>query len=129
MIFKQVFRVAFVALIWKQYKAAIISTALLVVYLLLVKNIHADILLAKTQSAAATNIGLSIAYKWLAYAVGVASYLGFHIFRSIKPSPQTLKDKAKQANITALDDSDDPFSAIREREHLRSRADFLDGQD
>jgi hypothetical protein len=127
--FKQVFRVAFVTLIWKQYKAAILSTLLLVVYLLLVKNIHADILLAKTQSGASANIGISIALKWLAYAVGVVCYLCFHIFRGLKPKPQTLKDKAKEANIAANDDNDDPFASIRERKVLRSRADFLDGKD
>ena len=128
MIFKQAFRIAFVALIWKQYKAAIISTLLLIIYLLLVKNIHADILLAKTQSNEVANIGLSIAYKWLAYGLGIASYLGFHIIRSLRPSKKDLKDTAKQANKDALIDENDPFSSIRERKKLRSRADFLDGK-
>lgn len=127
--FKQVFRVAFITLIWKQYKAAILSTFLLVVYLLLVKNVHADILLAKTQSGTAANIGLSIALKWLAYAIGVVSYIVFHIVRSLRPKPQTLKDKAKEANMVAGNDEDDPFASIRERKTLRSRADFLDGKD
>jgi hypothetical protein len=127
--FKQVFRVAFVTLIWKQYKAAIVSTLLLVLYLLLVKNIHADILLAKTQSGEAANIGLSIALKWLAYTVGVISYVFFHIFRGLRPKPQTLKDKAKEANMVASEDQNDPFASIRERKTLRSRADFLDGKD
>lgn len=128
MIFKQAFRIAFVALIWKQYKAGILSTLLLIIYLLLVKNIHADILLAKTQSNEATSIGLSIAYKWLAYGLGVTSYFGFHIIRGLRPSKKTLKEVAKQANEIALTDENDPFSTIRERGKLRSRADFLDGK-
>lgn len=128
MIFKQAFRVAFVALIWKQYKASIISTLLLIAYLFLVKNIHADILLANTQTGATTNIGLNIAYKWLAYAVGVVAYLAFHIIRSLRPNKQTLKNKAKQANVEANGDESDPFAAIRDRKTLRSRADFLDGK-
>lgn len=129
MIFKQAFRVAFVALIWKQYKAAIISTVLLIFYLLLVKNIHSDILLANTQTNTTTNIGWYIAYKWLAYGVGVIAYFGFHIVRSLRPSKQNLKDKAKLANIDAIDDEGDPFAAIRDRKTLRSRADFLDGKE
>lgn len=128
MIFKQAFRVAFVALIWKQYKAAIMSTALLIMYLLLVKNIHADILLTKTQSAIQTDIGMSIALKWLAYTLGVLIYIGFHALRGGKRNNKTLKEKAKEANIEAVTDEDDPFAAIRERKVLRSRADFLDGQ-
>lgn len=129
MIFKQVFRIAFIALIWKQYKGAIISTLLLLLYLLLVKNIHADILLAKTQSGQASSIGVSIVYKWLAYGLGVIAYLGFHVIRSLKPSKPDLKELAKQANMEAMDDENDPFAAIRKRETLRSRADFLDGKD
>jgi hypothetical protein len=127
--FKQVFRVAFVTLVWKQYKAAILSTLLLVVYLLLVKKINADMLLAKTQSGTAANIGLSIALKWLAYTIGIVIYVSFHTFRGLRPKPQTLKDKAKEANIVASEDEDDPFASIRERKVLRSRADFLDGKD
>jgi len=57
MIFKQIFRIAFVALVWKQYKGLIISS---------VKN--------------------------------------------------------------AQNDEDDPFSAIRDMEKLRSRADFIEQQ-
>jgi len=130
MIFKQVFRVAFVALIWKQYKAAIISTLLLIVYLLLVKNIHADILLAKTQSGTQAHIGLSIVIKWLAYALGVLAYLGFHIVRGLRPRKKTRQEKAKEASLAVTTgDANDPFSAILERKKLRSKADFLDGKD
>jgi len=134
MIFKQAFRVAFVALIWKQYKGAIISTVLLIIYLLLVKNIHADILLANTEAGGANSrLGLLILYKWLAYALGVLCYLAFHIIRGLRPSPKalnkSLKEKAKQANVDAQEDEDDPFAAIRKRKHLRSRADFLEGKD
>ena len=44
MVFKQIFRIAFVALIWKQYKALIVSTLLLIAFLLLISNVHDDYL-------------------------------------------------------------------------------------
>jgi len=37
-----------------------------------------------------------------------------------------FEEKAKQANIDAKHDQDDPFAAIRERKTLRSRADFIE---
>lgn len=129
MVFKQIFRVAFIALIWKQYKALIISTFLLIVFLLLVSNLHDDYLTHSQLQNDATDAGVSFIYKWIAYAVGVGSYFIFHFLRGLRPSKQTLEEKAKEANIIAKTDSDDPFAAIRERKKLRSRADFLDGKE
>ncbi len=129
MVFKQVFRVAFVALIWKQYKALIISTLLLIAFILLVGNVHEDYLTHSQLQEDSAGNGLSFIYKWIAYAFGVGAYFLFHFLRGLRPTKQTLKEKAKEANISAKDDNEDPFAAIRERKRLRSRADFLDGKD
>ena len=134
MIFKQIFRVAFIALIWKQYKALIVSTVLLVTYLLLVGSIHDDYLthsqLQKDPSGSGASngmsSGMSFVYKWAAYSLGVLLYFGFHAIRQPSSPQENLPERARQANKDAKHDLDDPFAAIREREKLRSRADFIE---
>lgn len=138
MIFKQVFRVAFVALIWKQYKAVIISTLLLFGYLFLVGSIHADFLTHTELQNDTSGSGLSFLYKWLAFALGTGVYFLFHYFRgrakrkTENPTGGLLRSKTKKPSKTSQqvsNDEDDPFAAIRERKKLRSKADFLEGKD
>ena len=133
MIFKQVFRIAFVTLIWKQYKAIIVSTLLLFIYLFLVSSVHADFLTHAELQKDASGSGLSFLYKWLAFTIGVAAYFLFHYLRGRpkKKSKQASKSSAtiNKKEINATESDDDPFAAIRERQKLRSRADFLDGKE
>jgi len=126
MVFKQIFRIAFVALIWKQYKGLIISTALLIAFLVLVGSVHSDYLTHSQLQDDTSSSGLSFIYKWIAYGTGIAVYFGFHAVRGSFTQKENLSEKAKQANIDAKVDQDDPFSAIRERKTLRSRADFIE---
>lgn len=128
MVFKQIFRVAFVTLIWKQYKAVIVSTFLIIAYLLLVGNLHSDYLAHSQLQNDSAGSGISFIYKWVAYTVGVMLYFGFHALRSKRPKKQDLAAKAKQANEIAKRDPQDPFAAIREKDKLRSRADFIEQQ-
>ncbi|MFQ3245544.1 MAG: hypothetical protein ACJAYF_000209 [Arenicella sp.] len=128
MVFKQVFRVAFVTLIWKQYKALIVSTFLLIAYLLLVGSVHSDYLTHSQLQKDTSASGMSFIYKWAAYTAGIVLYFGFHALRSSRPKKQDLAQKAKQANKTAKHDLEDPFAAIREKDKLRSRADFIEQQ-
>lgn len=122
MIFKQAFRVAFVALIWKQYKAAIVSTLLLLAYLFIVGSIHKDYLASLGPSEIDK---LSFIYKWAAYVVGFATYFAFHVLRGrLKTPKETTADKINESK--ELTDTDqDPFAAIRDRKKLRGRGDFL----
>lgn len=122
MIFKQAFRWAFITLIWKQYKFSIISTFLLIVFLLIVSNIHQDYLTAIGPE----NIDrLSFVYKWMAYVIGVLAYVFSHvIFAWLKPSKKAKKVKIE--SLKKLNNTDkDPFADIRSRKKLRSRSDFL----
>ena len=128
MVFKQIFRVAFVTLIWKQYKALIVSTFLIIAYILLVGNVHSDYLTHSQLQKDTSGSGMSFIYKWVAYTAGILLYFGFHALRSKRPKKQDLADKAKQANKTAKHDPQDPFAAIREKDKLRSRADFIEQQ-
>lgn len=122
MIFKQAFRVAFVALIWKQYKAAIVSTLLLIVYLFIVSSIHQDYLAALGPDGIDK---LSFIYKWAAYVTGFVAFFVFHMVRGkIKTGGVTSKDKISESKELTNTDQD-PFADIRSRKKLRSRADFL----
>ena len=134
--FKQVFRLAFVTVIWKQYKQVIVSTLLLFLFIFLVSNIHADFLTHTEMQKDTTGTGLSFIAKWLAYAVGVGLYFAYHAVRGRdknSSSKQNSKHKptTKHGLTTVESDSpdDDPFAEIRKRKTLRSRADFLEGKD
>lgn len=122
MIFKQAFRVAFVALIWKQYKAGIISTLLLLAYLFIVSNVHQDYLAAVGSDEINR---LTFIYKWAAYAAGIVTFILFHLLRGrLSPREPSTKEKIAEAK-ELTDTSEDPFASIRERKKLRSQADFL----
>ena len=126
MIFKQVFRVAFVTLIWKQYKSTIVSSLLLLAFLLIVSNIHSDYLTAVGPDKIDQ---VTFIYKWLAYTVGILVFLGFHLIRG-KWKATKLSDKEKIAHSKESEnEGDDPFAEIRKRDKLRSRADFLMDQE
>jgi len=129
MIFKQVFRLAFITLIWKQYKAVIISTLLLFLYLFLVSNIHSDFLTHTELQNDTSGSGLSFVYKWLAFALGVTAYFLFHFVRGKKTKSKSTKVPFKGTEAAPELDEDDPFANIRERKELRSRADFIEGKD
>ena len=130
--FKQIFRVAFVTLVWKQYKHIIVSTLVLFAFLYLVGNVHADFLRHAELQDQKEGLGLSFIYKWLGFLFGVVAYFTYHYFRTrVTGTDKTDKaSKKKVANAKAAlnneaDDGDDPFARIRSRKKLRSRADFL----
>ena len=130
MVFKQVFRIAFVTLIWKRYKALIISTALLIFSLYLIGQIHADFLQHWELQEDNSQTGQSFIYKWLAYISCISLYCAFHYFKSSKKPADTAQEKkAKQQSLASelenLSDDEDPFASIRKREKLRSRSDFI----
>lgn len=131
--FKQAFRFAFVALIWKQYKAVIVSTLLLFAYMFLVSNLHSDYLNHLKLQEQSTSSGLSFVYKWLAYLAAIFIYFLFHWWRSkaekSKKDSKTSNRKDKKVMLDKIDPNDDPFADIRKRKTLRSRADFIDGKD
>lgn len=127
--FKQVFRVAFVTLIWKQYKQLIVSTLLLFFYLFLVGSVHADFLKHAELQNEAADTGFSFVYKWVAFVGGVAIYFLYHYVRNQKIRRDKVDPKAKQKELIQeldeLQESDDPFADIRTRKKLRGRADFM----
>ena len=129
MIFKQVFRIAFVTFIWKNYKAWIVSTILLLFGFFLIGKIHADLLQYWQLQEEKSQIAASIIYKWIAYLGCALAYFLYHYFRP-KKAPETAKEtkekrKTLEKELTNLSPNEDPFSDIRNRDTLRSRSDFI----
>ena len=126
MIFKQVFRIAFITLIWKNYKAWIVSSILLLLSFFLIGRIHSDLLQYWELQQDTSQTAASIIYKWLAYIGSVLIYCLYHFFRP-KKTVKNQKDKRKELEheLTHLSPDDDPFNEIRNRKTLRSKSDFI----
>lgn len=130
MVFKQVFRLAFITFIWKQYKAWIVSTIILLTYLFVIGQIHADLLQIWELNKDTSHTSVSLLYKWAAYISGISIYGCYHLFRRKTP-PKDLKKAAKEEQkqlkkeLSSLPSDEDPFNEIRHRNKLRSRTDFL----
>lgn len=123
--FKQAFRIAFIALIWKQYKTSLVSTAILLVYLYLVGSIHADYLThASLQNEGTVGI-TSFVLKWLALALGVTVYAVFHLIRTKQKTTRSNKHERTAERDDTIKSTNDPFNEIRKRKKLRGPADFL----
>jgi len=131
MVFKQVFRLAFVTFIWKQYKAWIVSTVILLACLFIIGRIHADLLQVWELNKDTSHTSVSLLYKWSAYIACISIYCCYHIFRRKTPPPKELKKVAKEEQkklkkeLADLSPDEDPFNEIRQRNKLRSRSDFL----
>ena len=142
--FKQAFRFAFVALIWKQYKAAIVSTVALFSYLFLVSWIHGDYIASAQLENQTVGLGQSFVFKWIAFAGGIGMYCLFHWVRgriqrknkdknkdkTLKPTimPRVEHPYATNKIINDPELANDPFAHIRTRQKLRSRKEFEKGE-
>ncbi len=127
MIFKQAFRIAFVTFIWKQYKAWIVSTIILLTCILVIGEIHADLLQVWALNKHTSLTSSSLLYKWLAYIGCIAIYCFYHYFRPKKSKAVKNKENLNKIKkeLSRLSGDEDPFNAIRSRDKLRSRSDFL----
>jgi len=130
MVFKQVFRIAFITFIWKQYKTWIVSSILLLTCLYLIAQIHTDFLHHWELQQDNSQTGKSFIIKWLAYIGSISLYCLYHFFRpKRKPLPNDKKNKDQQkelnAQLKSLSADKDPFASIRARKTLRNRSDFI----
>ena len=130
--FKQVFRITFVTLIWKQYKRLIVSTLVLFAYLWLVGSIHEDYLNYAELQSDANLAGKSFIYKWAALMAGVLIYISFHLFRGKKAGQRNKTRSTKlnaKPNTSPTDpeqnEGPDPFAEIRLKKKLRSRSEIM----
>lgn len=144
---KQLFRLTFVAFVWKRYKQVIVSTLVLLLFLWITEKVHQDFVNYSQLNADTAYLGLSFVIKWLVFFLGSVVYLGINVwFRSnnTTPSegdsllnkmqstaphtPSPSSNNQQDASATSTSESanaSDPFDAIRHKETLRSKADVV----
>jgi len=130
--FKQIFRIAFVSLIWKQYKAIIISTVVLFAYLWLIGSVHSDYLSYAELQEDKSLAGRSFLLKWAALTSGVLLYIAYHVLRGSRSRRNSASDQGNALSGTLVNRSNedtnsnnpDPFAAIRSKKKLRTRAEI-----
>lgn len=134
---KNLLHLTLLTVIWKKYRSMILSTLVLFGYFFLISLLHDDYLsyseLNQTQQQ---YLGISFIVKWLAFLLGLLIYLYFNFGflwrrqeRSSRESTRTRRSTETQGHNTAGKPETtvkaDPFADIRNRDKLRSRADFL----
>jgi len=130
--FKQIFRIAFISLIWKQYKAIIISTVVLFAYLWLIGSVHTDYLSYAELQEDKSLAGRSFLLKWAALSSGVLLYIAYHVLRGSRNRRNSASNQGNALSGTLVnrtnEDSNsnnpDPFAEIRHKKKLRTRAEI-----
>jgi len=119
-------KVTALSLIWKKYRAGIVATVILITYCWLIAIIHQDYLSYRELAGSGDSLGLSFVLKWLAWLAGFTVYF----FYDSDPVNKTAEPAKSASRISCSDDKPqggetDPFTAIRNKKKLRSKADVL----
>lgn len=96
-------------------------------YFWLVGLLHEDYVNYSELNNDKQYLGLSFVAKWLVLIIGVVIYLLFNTRFFSSRNKQTVNQSAlsMQTQARTQASENDPFKAIRERDKLRSRADFI----
>lgn len=122
---KNLVQLTLVSVVWRRYKNVIVSTLILFVYFWLIGKLHQDFVNYSELNEDHDYLAFSFIIKWCAFILGMLIYLLFNSFfpRSKRPvQTVSIKDQETAAEKRTLPD---PFAEIRQREKLRSRADFI----
>lgn len=128
---KNLLHLTVLTVIWKRYRKLILSTLLLFLWFWLLGHLHDDYIRYIELNEDKQFLALSFVIKWLAYIVAVIGYLLYNARFSLRVgSPREVSGMQDSLeNFKAQDDRqldvDDPFAQIRQRDKLRSRADFV----
>ena len=118
--FKQLFRLTFITLIWSRYKSVIVSTILLFIFFWLINKVHADFLTYSELQNSSEHLGLSFVVKWVVMLAGILLYFLYnHLARKSRRKKPAIK---KDYNPS---DDNDPFAEIRKKDKLKSKSDFI----
>ena len=122
---KNLVQLTLVGVVWRRYKNVIVSTLILFVYFWLIGKLHQDYVNYSELNKDHAYLAFSFIIKWCAFILGMVIYLLFNSFfpRSKKPV-QTISIKGQEI-APEQRTLPDPFADIRQREKLRSRADFI----
>ena len=127
-----------VSWIWNRYRRTIIALPLLLLYVWLVNLIHDDVIAYATLNNDPSWLGWTFFLKWLFVLLGVGVFVMIHISgRQVQPEeldslkvkmqsePVSKTNKEDAASHTEPASESDGFEAIRHKNKLRSRADFI----
>jgi hypothetical protein len=122
---KNIVQLTLLSVLWKRYKNLIVSTLLMLVYFWLVGKLHQDYVSYSELNNNHEYLALSYIIKWTAFILGASIYLLLNSYfpRPKKPVPTKLANDPKA--VPEQQGSADPFTEIRHRKKLRSRADFV----
>ncbi|NTS78578.1 hypothetical protein HR060_17175 [Catenovulum sp. SM1970] len=131
--FNKFLNLTLVHYIWRRYKTRIVSTVVFVGFCLLVNLLHQDYIQYSQLHSEKSDLGLSFIFKWGTLVLGFVVYCYLNRATHAKQNYQKNENKGKQTeNRMKLDDCEqqnhqkpDPFSALRTKEKLRSKADLL----
>ena len=132
--FKNIFRLTALGFLWNRYRLMIVSTLMLFLYFWVVAALHADFVEFSHLDNETEHLGTSFLLKWLAFILGFAVYITinsrdrkFKSAGSVQPEPKAKPEPIGQPEpIGSPNGSDiDPFDGIRNKEKLRSAADFV----
>lgn len=128
--FKSLFRLTFVTFIWSRYKTFIVSTLAFFFFYWFVGKVHADYLTYVKLEDVKGYVGASFFLKWGAIVVGVLVYafVNLRLGKTADPGDGMIANKGEKtskANRVSPHSSSDPFSHLREKDTLRTKADFI----
>ena len=115
--------------IWKRYRRPIVATLLLFVGYFFIGMLHGDYVEYATGADDRRHLWLSYLIKWCALiGITLLYYLVLSRFLSsgIEKLPPAKKKRTDEPapSTTTADGTPDPFSVIRHKEKLQSRADI-----
>lgn len=139
---KQAVRLAIIAGVWKRYKIGIVSSLLLLGYLILLSFSHGEFLSYSQSTDSKTYVGLSFVVKWVLGFSGIGVFLAYHLWwrglgveeksktdsqANVKKKRPSNKSEKLAAGKSTEDKTEapDPFATLREKPQLRSRGDFV----
>ncbi len=128
---KNLLHLTVLTVLWKRYRKLILSTLLLFLWFWLLGHLHDDYIRYIELNEDKQYLAWSFFIKWSAYIIAVIGYLLYNAGFSLRVNSgrriSASKDEAdaSRARQDRLPDAEDPFAQIRQRDRLRSRADFI----
>ena len=133
--FKNIFRLTALGFLWNRYRLMIVSTSVLFLYFWVVSALHSDFVEFTHLDNDTEHLGMSFLVKWLAFILGFALYITINS-RDRKSRQAKTQGKSGTNNQSDQLHSDypeqqsgdgekDPFDVIRNKDKLRSTADFV----
>lgn len=136
--------------IWRKFGAAIKVIPFVLIAIVLVYSVHGDYLQYAEVSESKDHLALSFLVKWAAIALVIAIYwlyvkkvlqpekkssLRYKMTRHVSRNRSAENDEKKRETFTSPEpesgtsesdiEAPDPFKSLRQKKHLRSRAELI----